>query len=561
METQNTAEAPTRRRTLFLVVFLLLLLNAATRWFYADGLELPGLVDGLYNFHIAENLFAGHGFTVDYVWNFLTRFTVATNHPSCAYLPPGMAVGLWGSFHLFGPTPLAGHVLGGILAAALICLTYFMGRSLFDDAKVGLYAALFLCFNTLVAYNSATCGAAMAFAVVANLALLPLARARRGARRPFIIAMAIGTVCPYLRPDGILIPLVIIGYFIWMNRRDPVNWKTVGLLLALWLLPQLPWAYRNYSTLGSIQPVSPLRTALLGTAGDFFSYGGGQMGTSVSQLIHSKITAFILLMATFVLKESNILFFFSLFAIPWILKQRTMAPFVVYAVALPVYQACCATTLSRSALVLDSVLTLYPFLACASVLGFRDIGLLLSTKVLRRGMPTLSNALLVARDAGMHAIIAVTAAICFYTAQVTSELPSTFSQLEQFYAGIESCLRDKGAQQSAPVFATDPFLLYHFTRRSAVTIPRDPNRAAIVSAATRYGARFIVVIEFDHTRALWNSSPYRLGGVIITEVHSSQALLNKRNAGISVVANDFPLRVPGLDISGFRIFEILPGGF
>ena len=61
-----------RNRVAFTLVLLLLAVGV-TRYLYARSLSAPGIMDALYNYHVAVSLYEGKGFTVDYVWNFLQR--------------------------------------------------------------------------------------------------------------------------------------------------------------------------------------------------------------------------------------------------------------------------------------------------------------------------------------------------------------------------------------------------------------------------------------------------------------------------------------------------------
>jgi hypothetical protein len=84
------------------------------------------------------------------------------------------------------------------------------------------------------------------------------------------VAMAMAML---LRPDGVLVAVMVVGAMVWYARKERrllAGLKTAMLCGVLAALPLAPWAVRNWRTFHVIQPLAPRR---VNDPGEYVTYG------------------------------------------------------------------------------------------------------------------------------------------------------------------------------------------------------------------------------------------------------------------------------------------------
>jgi hypothetical protein len=243
------------RYWLILIVVVAVLVRMAAAFYLGDYVvELPGTFDQISYDMLAQQVLAGHGFTVATDWWPATQAGEPTAHWSYLY-----TLYLVGVYSLFGYHPLMARLIQAILAGILMpWLAYRLGRRHFG-IKVGLAAAG---LTALYAYFVYYAGALMTetFYIIAILAALDLAGAlglapdetpRSGFKLEWLglgLALA-GAVL--LRQVFLLFVPFLFGWLLWQSfhhRVFPIRQAIRGIVVitAILISAMLPWTLRNY---------------------------------------------------------------------------------------------------------------------------------------------------------------------------------------------------------------------------------------------------------------------------------------------------------------------------
>ena len=122
-------------------------------------------------------------------------------------------------FYILGPTIEAGQILMAIFSAGLVAVTFWLGLRFFEDYRVALYASIFILLNPVVVYHSSATDSTVPMALMVNLSLIALSYTKRGSFKAYVWAMVAATLCPYLRVDGFIVPLVVLGHYLCSTAK------------------------------------------------------------------------------------------------------------------------------------------------------------------------------------------------------------------------------------------------------------------------------------------------------------------------------------------------------
>src|SRR5688500_9557636 len=222
----------------------------------------PAYPDSYYYAHVAQQLAAGHGLVVDYLWNLDDIGGVL---PAVAHLPVA-ANGLWmplaefvqvPTIWLLGPTNLGTSLPFALIGALAAPLAYWIGI----DAGVGRRASI--AAGVLVAAPAgltpfvAQPDNFALFMVLGPLSLLLCARGMRGDRRAFVAGGLVVGLATLARNDGFLlgVPFVLVILREYLPGRPRViGWQAAIGCGVLFLLVLAPWMLRQYEVFGSVSP-------------------------------------------------------------------------------------------------------------------------------------------------------------------------------------------------------------------------------------------------------------------------------------------------------------------
>jgi hypothetical protein len=224
----------------------------------------PAYPDSYYYVNVAHELAAGHGFTINYIWNFVDVGGVlpalpTLPIPSNAHWMPLAALVQVPFIWLLGANWPASELPLWVVGALAAPLTYWIAR----DA--GLDKRLAICGGLLAAVPGALTpffGQPDNFGLYMTLGALALwlcARGVRGDRRAFVFGGAVVGLATLARSDGVLLGVPFALAFaldFWRGRGRPraVTWAAALGCFALFALVMAPWLYRQVEVFGSSAP-------------------------------------------------------------------------------------------------------------------------------------------------------------------------------------------------------------------------------------------------------------------------------------------------------------------
>jgi 4-amino-4-deoxy-L-arabinose transferase-like glycosyltransferase len=239
-------------------LFLVCLWALALRLALAPSVRLPGIADPNHYYNLGRQLATGHGFTIDYVWQFNHPPNTIT-HPE-DYWTPLTGVVVAASMKLFGISVRAA-ILPSILigALALPLLAYWAARQMRCTETASLFAAAMAAVLPEFVMNSLRTDTTLLSTVFVDLTILALTYGvRRGGPLPFAI-LGVTTGLAYLvRSDGVLLlPMVAVTLLVYARWGRPYvqrlkDWRYVVLAPLLAVLVALPWLVRNVRETGSL---------------------------------------------------------------------------------------------------------------------------------------------------------------------------------------------------------------------------------------------------------------------------------------------------------------------
>jgi 4-amino-4-deoxy-L-arabinose transferase-like glycosyltransferase len=226
----------------------------------------PAYPDSFYYVNVAHQLAAGHGFTVDYIWNFVdVGGTIPPNPtlpiPSNAHWMPLASLVQVPFIWLLGPTPLAAALPFWIIGALAAPLTYLIAKDAGTSRVVAITAGVLAAVPAgLLPFMAQPDNIGM-YMVLGGLALFLGARAWKGDLRALMVGGLVVGAATLSRTDGLLlgIPFAIAGLAqLWRSRRiraEAGRWLIAGAVsLGVFLLVVAPWFLRQLAVFGSLTP-------------------------------------------------------------------------------------------------------------------------------------------------------------------------------------------------------------------------------------------------------------------------------------------------------------------
>jgi len=241
---------------LFVAAFLVRL---AVGWLFGG----PAYPDSYYYVNVAQQLAAGHGFQVDYVWSFIEvggRLPAEPTLPipSNGHWMPLASLVQVPFIWLVGATPLAFGLPFWLAGAAAAPLTWAIGRDARLPAGASLAAGLMVAVPAgMTPFLSQPDNFGL-FMPLGALALWLCARGLRGDRRAFVVGGLVVGLATLARTDGVLlsIPFALALGTDLLRRADA---RRIGLLAGvacagLFVLVMAPWLIRQLEVFGTLSP-------------------------------------------------------------------------------------------------------------------------------------------------------------------------------------------------------------------------------------------------------------------------------------------------------------------
>lgn len=232
----------------------------------AVGAAFPGPAypDSYYYVSVAQQFAAGHGLTIDYIWNFVDVGGKLPAQPTLPipanghWMPLAVLVQvpfIW----LLGSTALASQLPMWLIGAAAAPLTCWIARDAGLEPRLAIAAGLLAAVpGGLTPFFGQPDNFGL-FMTLGALALWVCARGLRGDRRAFVLGGAVVGLAALARNDGVLLGVPFALAFLWelLRRRGSVRvigWTAALSCVGLFALFYAPWLYRQLHVFGSIAP-------------------------------------------------------------------------------------------------------------------------------------------------------------------------------------------------------------------------------------------------------------------------------------------------------------------
>lgn len=167
-------------------------------------------------------------------------------------VPPLFPYSVWLSFALFGASELAARLPAIVAAGALLPLTYALGKTLFDDRRTGLTAAVLL---ATIPYFQLYGGRAQTDLLMTTLFTASLLAIVRGYDAPrtgngwLLVGGGLFAAAVAAKQPALLLPAVVLGYLLLRQQFDQETYRRTGVLIAssaVFLFPLVAWMTLNY---------------------------------------------------------------------------------------------------------------------------------------------------------------------------------------------------------------------------------------------------------------------------------------------------------------------------
>jgi 4-amino-4-deoxy-L-arabinose transferase-like glycosyltransferase len=509
-------------------------------------LDYAPYTDPAYYRLVADQLAAGHGFTVPVLWSFLEVGGRLPLHPTLPVPSNGHWMPLT-SILAAGSMWLLGGVLGEgraaqvptiLLGAALVPFTYLIAWELWGARFTAWVAALLVLLAGPLLVMVPLVDSFAVFGAAGAVCIWCSTRAVRAARPgPWLAAAgAAAALATLARVDGLL--LVIAPLVAWVGRRDWASWP----IRAAWgvasagafALVIAPWLLRDMSVFGSPFPSAGGHLLWIADYNEQFSIShdptaSSYLASGLGNIIGSKLAAWGELMGRSAVLLGGI------FVIPFVVGLRRerrrpeLAPFLSYFVVMFLAMGAIFTFHAPKGAYYHSALAWLPFAAglAAANLGPAATGAGRAWPFLRR--PATHRFLSVTGLMGATALAVVGSAV------LIGQWTDAHAKLE-LAAGF---LERQGATADR-VMAYDPAALHELSGNPGVAPPFDlyPVIGRVVDA---YDIRWVVVTLLpDETLdplGLWD-------GALATDAAGDHP--------------DFLPATPGFAAPGVRIYQVVP---
>lgn len=529
---------PDRRITYAVVI----LATALIRLAFAHFICWPALGDSNYYDDVARHLARGEGLTSQCIWNFL-RAPPTLPMPACGYWGPVVPWIIGAAYLVSGVTAVAGQIVMVALALVLAILGLEVARRVLDDDPLLiLISGLLIALHFRLAYFSVTPDTPIPFAVCVNACLLPLGLAVAGWKPGYLVAVPGAVAALLTRADGLLIPLVVVGFTALAVVRRRVGIFTLLGVVALWMVLWAPWLVRNHQVFGTPFPAPTVESLCLTRYDDihlsrvapgpkvYFAQGMAKIAAAKwKALLHNLQIAWS--------GESRIFCVLLLFGLPALIRMPFAWPFLAYGVMLLTAFSLFFDQQTHHGSFFHSLPSLYPFAAAGSLLGLRRLLSWLPDRELTRVLRWLGPWLLV----GWMALFT---ALALIFPEALRGMASEVTMVR----GVIQGWRDRQGPAAAGYryMCNFPLELLGTLHAPVVMTPLDDDRS-LFEVADKYGLTHAVLFdEGSGWRWRWSRS-------VIREEGGTRQL--------RCIAR-WPLAAPVLEFAGVAVFvlEKAPAG-
>ncbi|MFQ3568504.1 MAG: glycosyltransferase family 39 protein [Aggregatilineales bacterium] len=227
----------------------------------ASIVDFPGIADPLHYYNMGVRLVEGHGFTIDYIWQY-TLPPESIEHPEEHWMPLA-AVLAAAPMALAGARPASAIVPFALLGALLPVASYAAARQMRLSAFAALFAATGAALLPEFVLNSLRTDTTIPAALFVSGSVIALTNGLRSGRAvAFAASGALGGLAYLTRNDGVLLlPMLAVTLLVYgaaARRYGPLPGTAraaplaVALMPVVFMLVSAPWLARNWSEFGTL---------------------------------------------------------------------------------------------------------------------------------------------------------------------------------------------------------------------------------------------------------------------------------------------------------------------
>lgn len=241
----------------------------------AAFVEHPGIADPNHYYNLGRELVAGHGFRIDYIWQYFGQ-PEAVVHPIDWWMPLTGVIAA-GGMAVFGVSVHAALVPFVLLGALLPLLAYAGTRQLGGSELAGLFAAAAVAVLPELVLNSVRTNTLIPNALFVCGAILLLVRGLRGNDWRALVGSGLLAGLAYLtRSEALLLlPMLIVTAALYaVVRPSALRARPAALLLPILAagIVIAPWLARNLHEFGWLTPPTQGQVVFWDDIRDLYAY-------------------------------------------------------------------------------------------------------------------------------------------------------------------------------------------------------------------------------------------------------------------------------------------------
>lgn len=509
------------RCTGMVIPIALFLLALGARVLGAALFTDPAYPDSFYYVAVARELAAGHGFQVQYIWNFVDLAgslpgTGVLPIPSNAHWMPLAALVQVPFIWVLGATPLASALPFWIASAATAPLTWYIARDAGLQRWQATAAGVMVALPALVSPFLAQPDNFGLFMFLGTLALWLCGRGMRGDRRAFALGGVVVGLAFLARNDGVLlgVPFAItfLADLVRRPRASRIGWSAALLCAGAFVLVATPWLLRQLDVFGSISPSAASGRILWITEyRELYAVGSEASPTSflaqgLGPLVASRVLGLVNALGLFATQP--LLLFLAPFVLAgawWRRRDAAFQPWIMYAMVLFAASGLLFAVHVPNGTFLHSAVALVPYAYLAGLVGIEG-----AVEAVTRRRATWS-APRATRIFSVMAVCAV-AAIALIASVITAR---GWQRAQDVAVAIAAPLAE--VPPGERVMSPDPGAFWYLADRQGVVTPEDP-LPVVEDVLRRYDVRWLILERAFMTRDMapvlagtvrpaWLSSP------------------------------------------------------
>ncbi len=349
----------------------------------------PAYPDSFYYVNVARELAAGHGFSIDFIWNFLeTGGTLPAVGvlpiPSNAHWMPLASIIQVPFIWVLGPTALASALPFWLAGAAVAPVTYWVARDAGLAAWQGVAAGIMVAVPALVDPFLSQPDNFGLFMLLGTLSLWACARGLHGDRRAFALGGLVVGLAFLSRNDGILLgipfALAFLADLLRRPRASRIGWPAALLCAGGFLVIATPWLLRQVEVFGSISPSAASGRILWITRYiDLYSVSTPAtpatfLAQGLGPLVTSRILGLVNALGLFATQPLLIFLApFTVLGLWWQRQALAFRPWLIYAAALFLSSGLLFAVHVPNGTFLHSAVALIPYAYLLSLLGIAGV--------------------------------------------------------------------------------------------------------------------------------------------------------------------------------------------